>query len=162
MLTLHFRCVIIVSGNDEKGGITMSSIDFSRLKMYRKASGMTQEDLAEKLGVSRQAVAKWERGESIPDIDSCIKLADIYGTTVDLLVRSIGTQAHTGDGKHIFGLSRVNAKGQLTLPASCRKVFGIKPGDTMLILGDENKGVAIVKMGGAAGSLAKLIHKDKE
>lgn len=140
----------------------MSSIDFSRLKMYRTESGMTQEDLAEKLGVSRQAVAKWERGESIPDIDSCIKLADIYGTTVDLLVRSIGTQAHTGDGKHIFGLSRVNAKGQLTLPASCRKVFGIKPGDTMLILGDENKGVAIVKMGGAAGSLAKLIHKDKE
>lgn len=138
------------------------SIDFSRLKMYRTESGMTQEDLAEKLGVSRQAVAKWERGESIPDIDSCIKLADIYGTTVDLLVRSIGTQAHTGDGKHIFGLSRVNAKGQLTLPASCRKVFGIKPGDTMLILGDENKGVAIVKMGGAAGSLAKLIHKDKE
>ena len=130
--------------------------------MYRTESGMTQEDLAEKLGVSRQAVAKWERGESIPDIDSCIKLADIYGTTVDLLVRSIGTQAHTGDGKHIFGLSRVNAKGQLTLPASCRKVFGIKPGDTMLILGDENKGVAIVKMGGAAGSLAKLIHKDKE
>ena len=162
MLTLHFRCVIIVSGNDEKGGITMSSIDFSRLKMYRTESGMTQEDLAEKLGVSRQAVAKWERGESIPDIDSCIKLADIYGTTVDLLVRSIGTQAHTGDGKHIFGLSRVNAKGQLTLPASCRKVFGIKPGDRMLILGDENKGVAIVKMGGAAGSLAKLIHKDKE
>ena len=140
----------------------MSSIDFSRLKMYRTESGMTQEDLAEKLGVSRQAVAKWERGESIPDIDSCIKLADIYGTTVDLLVRSIGTQAHTGDGKHIFGLSRVNAKGQLTLPASCRKVFGIKPGDTMLILGDENKGVAIVKMGGAAGSLAKLLHKDKE
>lgn len=64
MLTLHFRCVIIVSGNDEKGGITMSSIDFSRLKMYRTESGMTQEDLAEKLGVSRQAVAKWERGVS--------------------------------------------------------------------------------------------------
>ena len=140
----------------------MSSIDFSRLRMYRTESGMTQEELAEKLGVSRQAVAKWERGESIPDIDSCVKLADIYGTTVDMLVRSIGTQAHTGDGKHIFGLSRVNAKGQLTLPASCRKVFGIKPGDTMLILGDENKGIAIVKMGGAAGSLAKLIHKDKE
>ena len=140
----------------------MSSIDFSRLRMYRTESGMTQEELAEKLGVSRQAVAKWERGESIPDIDSCVKLADIYGTTVDMLVRSIGTQAHTGDGKHIFGLSRVNAKGQLSLPASCRKVFGIKPGDTMLILGDENKGIAIVKMGGAAGSLAKLIHKDKE
>ena len=132
------------------------------LVQLRKMRQMTQEYIAERIGVTRQAVAKWERGESIPDIDSCVKLADIYGTTVDMLVRSIGTQAHTGDGKHIFGLSRVNAKGQLTLPASCRKVFGIKPGDTMLILGDENKGIAIVKMGGAAGSLAKLIHKDKE
>ncbi len=40
------------------------SIDFSSLKMYRTHSGLTQEQLAEKLGVSRQAVAKWERGVS--------------------------------------------------------------------------------------------------
>ena len=40
------------------------SIDFSRLKMYRTHAGLTQEQLAEKLGVSRQAVAKWERGVS--------------------------------------------------------------------------------------------------
>ena len=141
----------------------MSSIEFARLKMFRTESGLTQEELAEKLGVSRQAVAKWERGESVPDIESCVKLADIYGTTVDMLVHSFGAQVHTGDGKHIFGLSRVNAKGQLTLPANCRKVFGISPGDTMLILGDENKGgIAIVKMSGPAGTLAKLIHKDKE
>ena len=141
----------------------MSSVDFSRLKRYRTESGMTQEELAEKLGVSRQAVAKWERGESIPDIDSCMKLADIYGTTVDMLVRSIGKQEHTGDGKHIFGLSRVNAKGQVTLPVSCRKVFEIKPGDTLLILGDENKGgIAMVKMGAALGTLGKVIRKGKE
>lgn len=139
------------------------SIDFSRLKMFRTQSGLTQEELAEKLGVSRQAVAKWEKGESIPDVDSCVKLADIYGTTVDMLVRSIGKQAHTGDGKHIFGLAQVNNKGQMTLPASCRRVFDIKPGDTMLVLGDENKGgIAIVKMGPAIGGIAKIIHKGKE
>ncbi len=139
------------------------SIDFSRLKMFRTESGLTQEELAEKIGVSRQAVAKWERGESVPDVESCIKLAEIYGTTVDLLVHSFGAQVHTGDGKHIFGLSRVNSKGQLTLPANCRRVFDIKPGDMMLILGDENKGgIAIVKMGGLAGGLAKLIPKGKE
>lgn len=40
------------------------SIQFSRLKMYRKQCGFTQEEVAEKLGVSRQAVAKWERGVS--------------------------------------------------------------------------------------------------
>ncbi|MBR6045344.1 MAG: helix-turn-helix domain-containing protein [Ruminococcus sp.] len=116
--------------------------------MFRTESGLTQEELAEKLGVSRQAVAKWERGESVPDVESCIKLADIYGTTVDMLVRSIGKQVHSGDGKHIFGLSRVNAKGQITLPSNCRKLFGINSGDILLILGDENKGgIAIVKMG---------------
>ena len=141
----------------------MSNIDFSRLKRSRTQSGLTQEELAEKVGVSRQAVAKWERGESVPDIDSCMKLADIYGTTVDMLVRSFGKQEHTGDGKHIFGLSRVNSKGQVTLPSSCRKVFDIKPGDVMLVLGDEEKGgIAMVKMGGFMDDLGKLIHKDKE
>ena len=141
----------------------MSSVDFSRLKRFRTQSGMTQEELAEKLGVSRQAVAKWERGESVPDIGCCMKLAEIYGVTVDILVRSFGKQEHTGDGKHIFGLSRVNSKGQVTLPASCRKVFDIKPGDTILVLGDENKGgIAMVKIGGFMDDLGKLIHKDKE
>ncbi len=140
----------------------MSRVDFSRLKRFRTQSGMTQEELAEKLGVSRQAVAKWERGESVPDIDCCMKLAEIYGVTVDILVRSFGKQEHTGDGKHIFGLSRVNSKGQVTLPASCRKVFDIKPGDTILVLGDENKGgIAMVKVGGFMDDLGKLIHKDK-
>ena len=57
------------------------SVQFSRLKMFRKQSGFTQEEIAEKLGVSRQAVAKWEKGETLPDIESCIQLADIYGTT---------------------------------------------------------------------------------
>ncbi len=56
-------------------------IQFSKLKIYRKQYGFTQEDIAGKLGVSRQAVAKWERGESLPDIESCIKLADLYEIT---------------------------------------------------------------------------------
>ncbi|MGN1084423.1 MAG: helix-turn-helix transcriptional regulator, partial [Lachnospiraceae bacterium] len=65
------------------------SMEFSRLKMFRKQNGYTQEEIAEKLGVSRQAVAKWERGETLPDIENCIKLADLYETTVDMLVRNL-------------------------------------------------------------------------
>lgn len=122
-------------------------ITYTRLKMYRKQSGLTQEEIAEKLGVSRQAVAKWERGETMPDIESCVTLADMYGTTVDMLVRSIGEEEHTGDGKHVFGIVKMNDKGQITLPVNCRKVFGIEPGDSILVLGDENKGMALVKMG---------------
>ena len=138
------------------------SIDFSKLKMYRTHAGLTQEQLAEKIGVSRQAVAKWERGDSMPDINSCIKLAELYGTTVDMLVRDYGKEVHTGDGKHVFGIARMNAKGQLTLPAKCRSVFGIEPGDNILILGDEEKGIAMVKVGGVLGTVDKMLSKKKE
>ena len=64
------------------------SIEFNNLKIYRTQCGYTQEEVAEKLGVSRQAVAKWERGETVPDIENCIALADMYGTTVDILVKA--------------------------------------------------------------------------
>lgn len=122
-------------------------VRFSNLKIFRKQCGFTQEEIAEKLGVSRQAVAKWERGETLPDIESCIKLADIYEITVDMLVRNMDEEEHTGDGKHIFGCTRLNGKGQITLPANCRKVFGLKEGDNILVLGDEEKGIALVNLG---------------
>ncbi|MBQ3708193.1 MAG: helix-turn-helix domain-containing protein [Clostridia bacterium] len=122
------------------------SIAFSKLKYYRKQNGLTQEEVADQLGVSRQAVAKWERGESLPDISSCIALAKLYGTTVDLLVRNLGEEEQTGDGKYIFGISRLNDKGQITLPAGCRRVFGLNTGDTILILGDKDRGIALVKI----------------
>ena len=125
-------------------------ISFNKLKIYRKKSGLTQEEVAEKLGVSRQAVAKWERGESQPDIESCIALADIFGTTLDLLVRDMETSS-SKDGKHVFGIVKVNDKGQLTLPAACRRVFGIDPGDSILVLGDEEKGIALVNLKNGKG-----------
>ena len=119
-----------------------------KLQILRKNKGLTQEAFAEKLNVSRQAVAKWERGDTMPDIECCIALADIYGTTIDALVRNMHMEAHTdSDGKHVFGVSKINDKGQMTLPAECRKVFGIKPGDSVLVLGDEGKGIAMVPLG---------------
>lgn len=57
-----------------------------RLYEYRKASGMSQEQVAEHLGVSRQAVSKWECAESSPDTDNLIALAMLYGVTVDELL----------------------------------------------------------------------------
>lgn len=137
------------------------SVDFNRLKMFRRQSGYTQEEIAEKLGVSRQAVAKWERGDTFPDIESCIKLADIYHTTVDLLVRGLESESHSQDGKHIFGLTKINSKGQITLPANCRKTFDLKEGDHILVLGDEDRGIALVKMGGLMDGLADLGDKVK-
>lgn len=54
-----------------------------RLQELRKNHGFSQEALSEKLGVSRQAISKWERGESSPDTDNLIALANIYGITLD-------------------------------------------------------------------------------
>lgn len=61
-----------------------------RIKDLRKQRGLSQEDLAEKLNVSRQAVSKWETGLSSPDTDNLILLADLFEITVDELVRKSG------------------------------------------------------------------------
>ena len=53
----------------------------------RTQKGLSQLELAEQLGVSRQSVSKWETGQSVPDLDKLIKLADLFGITVDELVR---------------------------------------------------------------------------
>lgn len=120
------------------------------LKSLRKMKGLTLEELAEKLGVSRQTVAKWERGETVPDIENCIALAEIYDVTVDSLVRVAESRGEKIPaepvGKHIFGMVRVNDKGQITLPRHARKIFNIGTGDLLLVLGDEAQGIAIVKM----------------
>lgn len=56
------------------------------LRIQRKKNGLSQEELAEKCDVSRQAIAKWESGESAPSIERLIFLADLYDVTLDELV----------------------------------------------------------------------------
>ena len=58
----------------------------NRLTELRKKHGLSQEELADRLGVSRQAVSKWERGEAYPDTDNLIELAKIYNISLDELV----------------------------------------------------------------------------
>lgn len=53
----------------------------------RSQKGLSQLELAEQLGVSRQSVSKWETGQSVPDLDKLIKLADLFSVSVDELVR---------------------------------------------------------------------------
>ena len=49
------------------------------------------------------------------------------------------------EGKYLFGVCRVNDKGQIVIPKEAREVFSIKPGDSLLLLGDAKKGLALVK-----------------
>lgn len=118
------------------------------LIQLRKLNQMSQEELAEKLDVSRQTLSKWETGESLPDIAKATLLADIFGVSLDDMVNYESQETGLGvppRGKHAFGIVTVGEKGQIVIPAKARKIFDIKPGDRLLILGDEESGIAIMK-----------------
>ena len=71
------------------------------LKYLRKEEKMTQEALAEKLNVSRQAVTKWESGQSLPDIENLKQIADLFGVTMDSLVGNVTTKEESRLNKKI-------------------------------------------------------------
>ena len=58
-----------------------------KLQILRKNKGLTQEDLADKLNISRAAVAKWEAGQSYPDISNLIQISNLMNVTIDYLVK---------------------------------------------------------------------------
>lgn len=60
----------------------------TKIQNLRKQRGMSQEQLAEALGVSRQAVSKWEAEQSVPDIDKIISICDYFGVTTDYILRN--------------------------------------------------------------------------
>lgn len=126
---------------------------------------MTQEDVAEKLGVTRQSVAKWESGDSVPDLDKCKQLADVFGVSLDDLANYEPDEnmgfAVPPKGKHLFGLVTVGDKGQVVIPAKARKIFEISAGDQLVVLWDEGQGLALVKAESFL-SLAGMVRKLKK
>ena len=58
-----------------------------RIREHRRRAGLSQEALARRMDVSRQAVTKWESGQSAPSTENLFRLAELFGTTVDLLRR---------------------------------------------------------------------------
>ena len=117
------------------------------LKRLRKEHQYTQENVAEKINVSRQSIAKWESGESTPDIYNCIKLAELFNVKLDDLVNH--SEEESGlvippKGKYFFGSVLVGERGQIVIPKEARDKFNINSGDKLLLLGDEDRGIAIV------------------
>lgn len=118
------------------------------LLTLRKHSHYSQEAVAERIGVSRQAVAKWESGETVPDILNCEKLAQLYDVSLDDLVRYDSREnilPIAPKGKYLFGTVTIGDKGQIVIPAKARKIFDLKPGDDLVMLGDLEQGLALVK-----------------
>lgn len=56
------------------------------LKYQREAAKLTQRQLAKKTGISQANISRWEKGEVLPNIDACVRLAEFYGITVDELI----------------------------------------------------------------------------
>lgn len=118
------------------------------LLMLRNAHGFSQEEIAEKIGISRQAYAKWESGATVPDVDKCALLAGVYGTTIDSLVRTeevegIGVIPPAPVGKNIWGAVTVGERGQIVIPKGARDLFGITGGSRLIICSDE-VGIALI------------------
>lgn len=123
----------------------------ANLRHLRRKKGWTQEQVAEAVGVTRQAVAKWENGDSLPDILNCSALADLYQVSLNDLVRHDAEREGfpiPPKNKHIFGLVTVGERGQIVLPKKARDTFQLEPGDTLLVLGDtspQNPGLALIR-----------------
>lgn len=84
--------------------------------MLRKIHGYSQEEVAEKIGISRQAYAKWEKGTTVPDVEKCALLAQLYETTIDNLIKTtaadnIGVIPPAPKGKNIWGSVTVGDRG---------------------------------------------------
>jgi len=74
----------------------------------RNNSGLTQEQLAEKLNISRQAVTKWERNESVPDVDRLLELSLLFGISIDFLIKG-KTEYSQYDNSHIGDLDKIKS-----------------------------------------------------
>ena len=131
----------------------------------RKLHNISQEELAEKVGISRQTLSKYETGESIPDIEKTQAIAEVFGVSLDDLVNYDPVENEglriPPKGKHMFGSVRVGDKGQIVIPARARKIFDIRPGDNLIVLGDEGQGIAIIKEKGLI-DLLNMARKEQD
>ena len=118
------------------------------LVMLRNIHGFSQEAISEKIGISRQAYAKWESGATVPDVEKCALLAEVYGTTVDGLLKTerednLGIIPPAPKGKNIWGSVAVNDRGQIVIPKGARDRFGLTGGQRLIVLSDE-QGIALI------------------
>ena len=133
------------------------------LIMLRNIHGFSQEEIAEKIGISRQAYAKWESGKTVPDIDKCNLLAQVYGVTIDSLIKEEEVDGKTvlpaPKGKNIWGTVTLNERGQIVIPKAARDRFELKEGDRLVLLSSDNEGLALVPAEWFEKQMAEIIQR---
>ena len=110
----------------------------NRLCELRKAHNLSQEELASKLGVSRQAVSKWERSESSPDTDNLIQLASLYNISIDELLNGDEAISLIEENKEVKTESYPK---QVKFSADCKVI--IDGNDAKVIYDDEEVNLSI-------------------
>lgn len=133
------------------------------LVTLRKIHGYSQETISEKIGISRQAYAKWETGDTIPDIEKCSLLSEVYGTTIDSLVKTepvegVGMIPPAPKGKNIWGSVAVGERGQIVIPKGARDLFGLTGGQRLIVLSDEH-GIALIPDGAFMAKMKKAMEE---
>lgn len=119
------------------------------LVMLRNIQGYSQEEVAEKVGISRQAYAKWESGATIPDIEKCSRLAKMYGISIDSLIKTeevegCGMIPPSPKGKNIWGTVTLGDRGQIIIPKAAREHFHLEGGRRFVLLSEDGEGMALV------------------
>ncbi len=95
---------------------------YKKLRELRKQNNMSQEDLANKLDISRQSVSKWESGISMPDLDNVIKLSEMFDVTLDYLLKDSKSSSdfkyYTVDTKEKEAMSQINTYAMIFITIS--------------------------------------------
>ena len=104
-----------------------------KLKEIRKKEGISQEQLAEKIGVTRQAITKWETGKGLPDVENMVIIAEIFKTTIDELLMDSVTKAAPETSLYT---------SETIYDIDCKKHFDVNIGSAAVIMlssGDDEK-----------------------
>lgn len=113
-----------------------------RILHLRKAQGISQEELAEQVGVSRQAVSKWESAQSTPDIEKIILLSEYFGTTTDYLLKGTEPEKEQKDRQKAMAFAMagtiINAMGlvaAITIWIERQQYYATGIGIAVMLLG---------------------------
>ena len=133
------------------------------LIMFRKLNGYSQEQIAEKIDISRQAYAKWESGATVPDVDKAAMFAGVYGVSIDSLLKTetldgVGMVPPAEKGKNIWGTVTLGDRGQIVIPKAARDHLGLKGGDRLIVASDE-VGIALLPAEWFENKMQELIDK---
>lgn len=126
-----------------------------KLARLRKARGMSQEQLAAALGVSRQAVSKWGLGEAVPDVSRVVAMSELFGVTTDYLLKDVSEEAgqaagSVGEGNAGFAAGEAGGEASSAPDRNEKRWLGM----TVALLA----GMAILVMWGGTGVQGHQLH----